>query len=372
MAKQGYNEDSPWTFVVAPIDANGVHFPTQTSSATKASTTSSQKATTSASVIPIILPPGPLYGGNVARNLDGAALPDRQSTRDERWLQAGKSKKRATAADTDGLDVLGAEQSRPSPRREPQRLFARDEIQKLGEISTRDLVKRGCLDWLWPGGNVPREHWCNCVIPGVDECNAQVRHHGWVGNLTSVFYTAWGGFYDGGRGPDATKQWAWQHLGLCDYVDWGNMVNATWKRLTHTAIQKPFKKLISLDKLDDVSDPFEKNVCQAFGEQSAGEAYVVVPKGQPIKSDSVWSGYEYPALTRNPRVIKIWKIELETDNLQALRYIMTPGPRANFTKTLLWKPANGPSPQEPKGSRNVTLPKEIPSRYIPDDWQSSL
>ena len=361
VAKEGYNDNTPWTFVVAPIEANGVHFPTTTSSATKVPTTSTQNATTKASVTPILLPPGAYVPGVVARDSDGAPPPDRDAARDDGRLQVVQPQGRATGADTEYLDVLGAKQPRTRPSREPRQLFARNEIQRLGEISTRDLVKRGCLDWLWPRGkNVPREYWCNCVIPGVEECNAQIRKHGWVGNLTSVFYTAWGGFYDGGQGPTLTKQWARQNLGACDWVDWDNMVNKTWKRITHDAIQKPFKELkFSEPKLKDVSDPFERNVCQAFGEQSAGEAYVVVPKGFPIKSDSVWSGYEYPALTRNPKVTRIWMVELEIDSL-------------GFTKTLLWEPANGPSPQVPKGSRGVTLPKEIPSKYIPEDWQSSL
>lgn len=360
MAKEGYNDDTPWTFVVAPIDANGVHFPTQTPSATNVSTTSPQIATRKASVTPILLPPGAYAPGVVARDSDGAPPPDRHAARDDGRLQVGQPKGRATGADTGDLDVMGAEQPRTSPRRQLERRFARDEFQKLGEISTRDLVKRGCLDWFWPGKNIPRELWCNCVIPGVEEFNDQIRKHGWVGNLTSVFYTAWGGFGNGEQGPVETRKWARQNLGACNWVDWGNEVNRTWKRITHDAIQKPFKELgFSGPKQYDVSDPFERNVCQAFGEQSAGEAYVVVPKGYPIKSDSVWSGYEYPALTRNPKVTRIWIVVLEIDNL-------------GFNKTLLWEPANGPSAQEPKGSRLVTLPKEIPSKYIPEDWQSSL
>ena len=368
MAKGGYNDDSTWTFVVAPIDANGVHFPTQTPSATNVSTTSPQIFPTKASVTPILLPPGAYVPGVIARDSDGAPPPDGHDARDDGRLQVGQLKGGATGADTEDLDVLGAEQPRSGPRRQPERRFARDEFEKLGEISTRDLFKRGCLDWFWPGRNVPREYWCNCVIPGVEECNAKVREHGWVGNLTSVFYTAWREF-GGGWGPKATKQWAWQNLGACAYVDWDNMANGTWKEATHRAIEKPFESF-NLDY--DVSDPFERNVCQAFGEQSAGEAYVIVPKGLPIKDESVWSGYEYPALTRNPKITKIWKIELETDNTEGLRFSQIPGAGANFTKILLWEPANGPSPQEPRGSRNATLPKEIPSKYVPENWQSSL
>ena len=52
----------------------------------------------------------------------------------------------------------------------PQRLNARSEFEKLYELDSRDLVKRGCLDWLWPGKNIPEEWRCNAILPGVDSC----------------------------------------------------------------------------------------------------------------------------------------------------------------------------------------------------------
>ena len=252
----------------------------------------------------------------------------------------------------------------------PRRLNARSEFEKLYELDSRDLIKRGCLDWLWPGKNIPEAWWCNAVLPGVDSCTEAIQKKGVVGRFPSMFYTSWGGIGDGTFGVEGTKLWASQNI--CGrVVDFDGITVSTYHYVVESAVLKSFGKdglNLSADEQKEILDPFLKNLSQAFAEQSAGEAYVFVPKGVDFQPDSAWTGWEYPALTRNDKIDKIWKIELDHSDPAQFQ----PGGKPQGVKTLLWKKGDAPSAIEPKGTRQGTLPAQIPQDQIPENWQGSI
>lgn len=123
----------------------------------------------------------------------------------------------------------------------PRRLSARSEIEKLYEIDSRDLVKRGCLDWIWPGTGIPEEWWCNAVLPGVDACTVEIQKKGVVGRFPSMFYTSWGGVGDNTFGIEGTKLWASQNI--CGrVVDFDGITTVVFHYVVETAVLKPFGK----------------------------------------------------------------------------------------------------------------------------------
>ena len=253
----------------------------------------------------------------------------------------------------------------------PKRLNARSEFEKLYDFDSHDLVKRGCLDWIWPGKNIPEEWWCNAVIPGVDACTAEIQKKGVVGKYPSMFYTSWGGIGDGSLGVEGTKLWASQNI--CGrVVDFDGITVSVYQYIVETAVLKPFGKNglnLPEDEQKQILDPFLKNLSQAFAEQSAGEAYVFVPKGVDFQPNSAWTGWEYPALTRNDQITKIWKVELDFSDPSQFQ---PPDGKPQGVKTVLWTQGDPPSAIEPKGTRQGTLPAQIPQDQIPANWQSSI
>lgn len=100
-------------------------------------------------------------------------------------------------------------------------------------------------------------------------------------------------------------------------------------------------------------DTFQKLVSQAFAEQSAGRAYIFTPNDvdpltiPPSGGPTAWRRWEYPALTRNPRITEIISID--------------PRPQVQsdpaLVRRVIWTPANGPSPNPPLGTnRNGPSP----------------
>ncbi|MCJ1348808.1 hypothetical protein MMC31_007041 [Peltigera leucophlebia] len=253
----------------------------------------------------------------------------------------------------------------------PKRLNARSEFDKLYVLDSRDLVKRGCLDWLWPGKNIPEEWWCNAVIPGVDACIAEIQKKGVVGKYPSMFYTSWGGIGDGSFGVQGTKLWASQNI-CTRVVDFDGITVVTYHYAVESAVLKPFGKdglNLPEDEQKQILDPFLKNLSQAFAEQSAGEAYVFVPKVVDFQPNSAWTGWEYPALTRNDQITKIWKVELDYSDPSQFQ---PPNGKPQGVKTVLWTKGDPPSAIEPKGTRRGTLPAQIPQEHLPANWQDSI
>jgi hypothetical protein len=212
---------------------------------------------------------------------------------------------------------------------------------------------------------------CNAVIPDVDSCTLAIQKKGLVCKYPSMFYTSWGGVEPVGIGVEGVKLWASQNI-RGRVVDFDGITVSLYTHLVEKAIRKPFGPNglnLPNKKLDKIVDPFLKNLFQAFAEQSAGEAYVFLSKGIDFKPDSAWTGWEYPALTHNDRITKIWKVELDhSDPSQFL----PPDGKPQGVKTLLWTKGDPPSAIEPQGTRKGTLPPQIPEDQIPPDWESSI
>ncbi|KAL2046380.1 hypothetical protein N7G274_001827 [Stereocaulon virgatum] len=245
------------------------------------------------------------------------------------------------------------------------------------ELHERNLLlnKRGCIPSkpvaTSPGGDSPPPALapliCNPVIPGVDECNAQIRTHGNVGHKTSLFYTGWGSNGAPGTGGTMTRKYATKYMCGMDTVSWTGLCDGDWRFAVQKAIVEPFKRPgmnnDELFALEEKADPFLKNLSQAFAETSKGDVYVFIPEGQLPNNqwnlDSAWGGWEYPALTKNTDVQRIWRVDLDLTNHEDPKGT----PRVIFDRSK----GNGPA-YEPKGIRGPSLPAGLPADQVPANW----
>ena len=222
-----------------------------------------------------------------------------------------------------------------------------------------------------PSKEIPSEWWCNAVVPGVDACIQAIQKKGVVGKYPSLFYTSWSNIGLGKIGYQGAGAWAKKNI--CGrFVDFGAATTSGYQISVETALLRPFGPAgldLEDEDLEKIRDPFLKNLSQAFAEQSTGDAYVVVPQGVDFHPDSAWTGWEYPALTRNVNINIIWKVELDYSD-QSLFVTVGAGPPG--VKTLLWQKGDPPSAIEPKGMRRGSLPPQISEDQVPPNWQSSI
>ena len=87
-------------------------------------------------------------------------------------------------------------------------------------------------------------------------------------------------------------------------------------------------------------DRFQKLLCQAYAEQASGRVWVFMPNtveppsGINLRPKVAWRTWEYPALTRNPAVTDIVKVDPNNDN----------------QPTVIWTQGDPPSPLAPAGT----------------------
>ena len=199
----------------------------------------------------------------------------------------------------------------------------------LGKPSHELLAPRGLFSSLDPS-EIDTAIWSAAAIPGVDECNDHIRAKGNVGSKTSIFYT---GRTSGRDGCEKSKVWARKNkCRVGDIVYWDSMfAPGNWQRDVEEAISKPYfllnQQTGSLSKqflmsgakyteefLNTQSLKYLSNLSQGFAELTKGEAWLFMPDGSGAWSDtSAWGAYEYPALTRNPDVTKIWRVNVTGD-----------------------------------------------------------
>ena len=183
-------------------------------------------------------------------------------------------------------------------------------------LNSNHLVKRGC---------VPSKTPDICAeVPTVDFLVTKIQQHGKVGKLDSLFYSDLGG---GGAIAQATG-WHNKNVPGRGSVAFDNIVNQKWYQAQGQELMKQ-----SHSKLDS----FQKRLSQAFAEASKGTVYFFTKKGNDgtsMSENQAWGGWEYPALTRNPNVKEIVQVD--------------PG-HAGDKGHVIWKPADGPSCNEPRG-----------------------
>ncbi|KAL8740474.1 MAG: hypothetical protein Q9190_006830, partial [Brigantiaea leucoxantha] len=245
-------------------------------------------------------------------------------------------------------------------------------------LAHRSLQRRGCYLSKFFGivPQVPAELWCNALIPGVDQCRSQISTYasspgsgGRPGSVPSVFYTSW----PPNKGYGRARKWMRFNIG-CDsqWTDWDYMVDRSWRDTTLDAIARPFGREglgLSVADQNQKTDPFLKNLSQAYAEASAGDAYLFMPDGSGAWSDSsAWGGWEYPALTRNANIRNIYRVNLK-DNDDPNAIGDPSAPQVLGEKELIWTQGDAPSSIEPRGTKGLSLPAGIPEGQVPDGWQ---
>lgn len=138
---------------------------------------------------------------------------------------------------------------------------------------------------------------------------------------------------------------------------------------TQKAIVEPFQKPgMSSDELfalNEKANPFLKHLAQAFAETSKGDVYVFIPQGQlpnnAWNKDSAWGGWEYPALTNNQKVTRIFRVDLNVSDPN----------NSTGTPEVIWNRGrgNGKAEYDPKSVRGTSLPDGLPQDQIPLGWQ---
>ena len=107
------------------------------------------------------------------------------------------------------------------------------------------------------------------------------------------------------------------------------MMDMEWYFDITKAIEKPFGPgglNLPQSEVQAKSDPFPRNLSQDFGEKIKGKVHLCIP--QTVAPDdrswtlnSAWGGWEYPALTRNPDVTEIWRVDLVDDQSELGKYV---------------------------------------------------
>ncbi|KAL8637580.1 MAG: hypothetical protein Q9226_009110 [Calogaya cf. arnoldii] len=119
-----------------------------------------------------------------------------------------------------------------------------------------------------------------------------------------------------------------------------------------------------LEDLAEKADPFLKHLAQGFAETSAGDVYVFIPRGQLPNNQwdmaSAWGGWEYPALTKNPDVQRILRVDLDVTDYN----------NPQGTPNVIWdrSQGDGEADYEPKGLRVTSLPEGLPDDQVPESF----
>ncbi|KAF4555651.1 Hypothetical protein D9617_2g056140 [Elsinoe fawcettii] len=170
---------------------------------------------------------------------------------------------------------------------------------------------------------------CTGEVPTLDEMKFHAVRLGLVQSKTSVFYTDMGG--DGAI--KQAKCWFSEHdegIAPTDIAHFNNVFNDYYFMKVGSAIAKKQGWL--------GTTRFQKLMSQAFAEMSSGKVFVFMPQGKDhtgadYDEKNTWKNWEYPALTRNEKVIEIRRVD----------------PRVDVRSEQVWQKANGPSSREPLG-----------------------
>ncbi|MCJ1450871.1 hypothetical protein MMC28_001205 [Mycoblastus sanguinarius] len=189
------------------------------------------------------------------------------------------------------------------------------------ELYERNLLlnKRGCIPSKQvapsPGGGSPPPAAppliCNPIIPGVDECNAQIVAYGNVGRKIPLFYTGWGANGAAAAGGIMARKYATKYL--CSM---------------ETSMNDDEKFALNAK-----ADPFLKNLSQAFAETSKGDVYDVQ---------------------------RILRVDLDVSDPNNSKET----PQVIFDRSK----GDGKASYEPKGTRGPSLPAGLPADQVPANW----
>ncbi|KAE8308106.1 hypothetical protein BDV41DRAFT_583894 [Aspergillus transmontanensis] len=128
------------------------------------------------------------------------------------------------------------------------------------------------------------------ALPGLEDFVTNILEYGQIWKGDGLFYSG----LDGGHGY---IQKTTQREGLA--ID--RVTNKRWPR----AQIGNFKTLSMIDR-------FGRRLSQAFAETAQGEVYFFTRSGldgTAFPATTVWGGWEYSALTKNPRVTRIIQVD---------------------------------------------------------------
>ncbi|KAL8870264.1 MAG: hypothetical protein Q9174_003651 [Haloplaca sp. 1 TL-2023] len=203
----------------------------------------------------------------------------------------------------------------------------------ISYVENRHLQKRGICRSRDGNNNELEElppipvYECGPDVPTVEDCEAKIREHGQVPTKLSIFYTG----LQGAVGLQQCKA-KLACLGIGEIVLFDNIVDNRWYSAQAQAIFDA-----NANNRVRALDDFQKRLSQAFGQAARGAAYICMPDEEDadnvFRQEKAWGGWEYPALTRNPRVTSVLRLDPDKDD----------EPRQ------IWQPSDGPTANEPRG-----------------------
>jgi len=190
-------------------------------------------------------------------------------------------------------------------------------------------------------GNVPG---IDGNLPGIDQGVLKMREWG-KQSSPNVF---WSGRAVSG---DAAQEWGLGHEGgtfkfqmIRDLeADEAHESQVWWKNKYRAIMWKGATELPTPD-IHYWTRILDYEISQAYAETTMGVVFLViddddVSDNKSWDTDYCWGGYEWPALTRNPKITHIFRVS----------------PKAGAKPRLIWTPADGPQGAEPKGAREPTV-----------------
>ncbi|KAH8803724.1 hypothetical protein F5884DRAFT_512668 [Xylogone sp. PMI_703] len=215
-------------------------------------------------------------------------------------------------------------------------------------ITARSLAKRSCAVGADATGGIPI---CNTFT--VDSIVNSMNNYGAVANKDCLFYLG----LNGKNGQSQASAWycAMREQGRGSVV-WGTSLPKEFLEQNKRYTNK-FSNLQAPDPQDSSKtlSPFRVWASlhsQALAEVCTGVAYFMAPTSNPGNDplDNIWWNYEFPALTRNPNILSIVKVDPTLRNED--------GSFADSGHPI-WVKSNPPTEIEPAGNGySLTLPTE--------------
>lgn len=179
---------------------------------------------------------------------------------------------------------------------------------------------------------------CSGEVPGVDELVDVINSRITLAGKVSMFYTGLNRVRSSaGAGLDWLRNHP-QETDSCDIVYYRTLEEIPAIDAYGNAINKKYKDKPT--RAGIYHQRYQKLLSQAFAATAAGRVYVFMPAsvasdGAGESDENTWRNWEYPALTRNPLVNRITRVDPTTD----------------VPAQDIWvKGVNGPSQMEPRGT----------------------
>ncbi|ETN37929.1 uncharacterized protein HMPREF1541_07552 [Cyphellophora europaea CBS 101466] len=188
--------------------------------------------------------------------------------------------------------------------------FPTEPLGNLTDVPTHPLTKRGCKF------NTETAQWeCDTDFPTTSQLISQMQDE--PGGLATKdkFVAFYSNLNDPSLAPGKDPSLSWV-VGWLDangfagkYYWWGKCVNQYWLNAQSAFIRENAQKYKDKWGADALST-FEKCFFQSMALASQQpESIVLTPSDKGWKDDSLWAAIEFPTLTRNNNVKRIWRVD---------------------------------------------------------------